>query len=173
MGADPSRRTVLAASAAGLPLLITACKGVQVLGSPPPPPAEIATLRAAITAEQDLVTAYAAAVSPASAGTDGGTAMLAAVLAEHRQHLTQLKSRLIETAAQRSAAAASAGPSGPVRTGAPPPDIVQLEQAEADASDRLIGQLAGLPPSLAQLFASIAAAEATHVPLLRSLGRRP
>jgi hypothetical protein len=163
---------VLAASAAGLPLLITACKGVQVLGSPPPPPAEIATLRAAITAEQDLVTAYGAAVSPASAGTDGGTAMLAAVLAEHRQHLSQLKSRLIETAAQRSAAAASAGPSGPVRTGAPPA-IVQLEQAEAAASDRLIGQLAGLPPSLAQLFASIAAAEATHVPLLRSLGRRP
>lgn len=172
MGADPTRRTLLAASAAGLPLLITACKGVQVLGSPPPPPAEIRTLQAAITAEEHLVTTYAAAAGPASAGADRETAVLAAVLAEHRQHLSQLKSRLIETPAQRSAAAASTGPSGSVYTGAPP-DVAQLEQAEAAASDRLIGQLAGLPPSLAQLFASIAAAEATHVPLLRSLGRRP
>ena len=173
MGADPTRRALLAASAAGLPLLITACKGVQVLGNPPPPPAEVRTLRAAITAEEHLVTTYAAAGSPASAGADRETAVLAAVLAEHRQHLSQLKSRLVETAAQRSAAAASAGPSGSVGPGAPPPDIAQLEQAEAAASDRLIGQLGGLPPSLAQLFASIAAAEATHVPLLRSLGRRP
>ncbi len=173
MGADPTRRTLLAASAAGLPLLITACKGVQVLGSPPPPPAEIATLRTAITAEEHLVTAYAAAASPASAGADRETAVLAAVLAEHRQHLSQLKSRLIETPAQRSAAAAGTGPSRSVHTGAPRPDVAQLEQAEAAASDRLIGELAGLPPSLAQLFASIAAAEATHVPLLRSLGRIP
>ena len=173
MGADPSRRTLLVASAAGLPLLITACQGVQVLGSPPPAPAEIATLRAAIMAEEHLVTTYVAAASPASAGAHRETAVLAAVLAEHRQHLSQLKSRLIETPAQRSAAAASPGPSGSANAGAQLPDVAQLEQAEAAASDRLIGQLAGLPPSLAQLFASIAAAEATHVPLLRSLGRLP
>jgi hypothetical protein len=43
-----------------------------------------------------------------------------------------------------------------------------LEHAEQAASDRLIGQLAGLPPALAQLFASIAASEATHVPLLQA-----
>jgi hypothetical protein len=58
-----------------------------------------------------------------------------------------------------------------VGTGGLNPTLAQLQQAEAAASDRLIGQLAGLPPSLAQLFASIAAAEATHVPLLRSAGR--
>jgi hypothetical protein len=169
---DPTRRTLLAASAAGLPLLVTACKGVQVLGSPPPPPAEIATLRAAITAEEHLVTTYAAAASPAGAGSDRETAVLAAVLAEHRQHLRQFKSRLIETAAQRPAATSRTGSSEAVGSGGLPPDIAQLEQAEAAASGRLLGELGGLAPSLAQLFASIAAAEATHVPLLRSLGRQ-
>jgi hypothetical protein len=170
VAADPARRTLLAAAAAGLPILITACKGVQVLGSPPPPPAAVATLRAAITAEEHLVTTYAAAASPAGAATGREAAVLAAVLAEHRQHLSQLKSRLIETAAQRSAA--STGPSGPARSSVPLPGIAELELTEAAASDRLLGELARLPPSLAQLLASIAAAEATHVPLLRSLGRR-
>ncbi|MGO8956380.1 MAG: hypothetical protein ACLQFR_03250 [Streptosporangiaceae bacterium] len=162
MAADPTRRAILAA--AGLPLLLTACRGVQVLGSPPPPPAEVQTLRAAIAAEEQLVSSYAAASQPGH-GTARQAAVLTAVLAEHRQHLAQLKSRLIESAAQRSAAAAMVHRSA---TGPAIPDMAQLEQAEAAASDRLIGQLAGLPASLAQLFASIAASEATHVPLLRS-----
>jgi hypothetical protein len=173
VAADPTRRTLLAASAAGLPLLVTACRGAQVLGSPPPPPVEVAFLRGAITAEEHLVTTYAAAASRAGPGSDRETAVLTAVLAEHKLHLAQLKARLIETAAQRSAAAASAGPSVAVGSGGLLPGIAQLEQAELAASDRLLGELARLPPSLAQLFASIAAAEATHVPLLRSLGRRP
>jgi hypothetical protein len=172
LATEPTRRTLLAASVAGLPLLVTACRGVQVLGSPPPPPAEVATLRAAISAEERLLTSYAAVAGPAGPGSDRNSAVLAAVLAEHRQHLSQLKSRLIETAAQRSAAAASARPAEPVGSGGPAVGIAQLEQAELAASDRLLGELALLPPSLAQLFASIAAAEATHVPLLRSLGRR-
>jgi hypothetical protein len=45
-----------------------------------------------------------------------------------------------------------------------------LEQTEQAASDRLIGWLNGLPPTLAQLFASIAASEATHVPYLQQAG---
>ncbi len=168
MAADPTRRALLAA--AGLPLLLTACRGVQVLGSPPPPPAEVRTLRAAIAAEERLVHAYVAASQP---GSGSGAAVLAGILAEHRQHLGQLKSRLIESAAQRSAAAASATATGPAGQGAQNPALPQLEQAEAAASDWLIGQLGGLPPSLAQLFASIAASEATHIPVLRSAGRRP
>jgi hypothetical protein len=49
--------------------------------------------------------------------------------------------------------------------------VIALEEAEQAASDRLIGQLAALPPSLAQLFASIAASEATHVPYLQAARR--
>ena len=172
MAADPTRRTLLTASAASLPLLLTACKGIQVLGSPPPPPAEIKTLRAAIAAEEMLVSTYAAANQPGPAA-DRETAVLTAILSEHRQHLTQLKSRLIETAVQRSAAVSATPAAGAVGSGGLLPDIGQLQHAEAAASDRLIGQLAGLPASLAQLFASIAASEATHVPLLRSVRRQP
>ena len=164
MAADQTRRALLAA--AGLPLLLSACKGVQVLGSPPPPPLDVRALRAAVAAEEHLVRTYTAASQP---GTTGQPAVLAAVLAEHRQHLAQLKSRLEESAAQASAAAAATHAFA-AGTGGLLPTLAQLEHAEATASDRLIGQLAGLPPSLAQLFASIAASEATHVPLLRSAG---
>ncbi len=167
MVADPTRRAILAA--VGLPLLLTACRGVQVLGSPPPPPLDVRALRAAITAEEHLVSSYAAASEPPS-GSAVLTAALTAILSQHRQHLAQLKSRLHESAAQASAAA-SATHAVAVGTGGLNPTLAQLQQAEAAASGRLIGELAGLPPSLAQLFASIAAAEATHVPLLRSAGR--
>jgi hypothetical protein len=173
----PARRTLLIASAAALPVLLTACKGVQALGTPPPPPADVDTLRNAIEHETALVASYAAlaasAGSAASGGQAGGAAggrlaaALAAVLADHRQHLTQLRSRLVEPSAYASAAASRAASSrGVILT------VAQLEQAEQAASDRLIGQLAGLPPTLAQLFATIAASEATHVPYLQAAARR-
>lgn len=169
MAGDPSRRALLAA--AGLPLLLTACKGVQVLGSPPPPPAEVQALGAAIAAEEQLVSTYAAA-SRQRPGSGRLAAVLTTVLGEHRQHLAQLKSRLLESAAQASAAASATHSGRPAAADGAIATIAQLEQAEAAASDRLIGQLPGLPPALAQLFASIAASEATHVPLLRSAGRQ-
>jgi hypothetical protein len=172
----PGRRTLLIASAAALPVLLTACKGVQALGTPPPLPADVDTLRNAIEHEAALVASYAALAasggSAASSGQAGGAAggrlaaALATVLADHRQHLTQLRSRLIEPSAYASAAASrAASQKGVILT------IVQLEQAEQTASDRLLGQLAGLPPTLAQLFASLAASEATHVPYLQAARR--
>jgi hypothetical protein len=94
---------------------------------------------------------------------------LRAVQAEHVAHLMQLKTRLIEPLGSRPAPSPSPTPSsmaGP--TGGVSAEVTALEQAEQAASDRLIGQLAGLPPSLAQLFASIAASEATHVPYLQA-----
>jgi hypothetical protein len=160
----PARRTLLIASAAALPVLLTACRGVQALGTPPPPPADVDTLRSAIEHEAALVASYAALIQsggPATTGSAGGrmAAALAVVLADHRQHLAQLRSRLVEPAGRSSSAAvATADRGGSIRTAA------QLEQAEQAASDRLIAELAGLPPTLAQLFASIAASEATHVP---------
>ena len=182
--AAPSRRAVLAASAAALPLLLTACKGVQALGTPPPPPRDIVALRAAISAEALMVTRYAAAlgrvrrelqptVPPAGATL---LSALAAVHAEHAAHLAQLRSRLIQPAGSAPAPSPSASQSpAPEPTGSPDDavaaEVTALAVAEQAASDRLIGQLAGLPPSLAQLFASIAASEATHVPYLQAARR--
>jgi hypothetical protein len=175
----PARRTLLIASAATLPVLLSACRGVEALGTPPPPPADVDTLRSAIEHEAALVASYAAltaaggSAAPGSqTGAAGGTASgraaaaLAVVLADHRQHLAQLKSRLVEPAGHSFAAAGAAtSRGGTLET------IAQLEQAEQAASDRLIAQLAGLPPTLAQLFASIAASEATHVPYLKAARR--
>jgi hypothetical protein len=170
-----SRRALLAASAA-LPLLLTACKGVQALGTPPPPAPDIVALRTAISAEETLLARYAAVQVrlrtqfPARA-TPQEVVMGAAVSAvrfEHVAHLAQLKSRLVQPAGS----APSPKPSPIVHvTGSVAAELMGLEQAEQAASDRLLGQLGGLPSSLAQLFASIAASEATHVPFLQAAGQ--
>lgn len=171
---EPTRRAVLAAAAGALPLLLTACKGIQALGTPPPPGADVRELRQAIAVEEQLIARCTAAIGPGGAASAGSaaaadTALAAAVtsvLAEHRQHLAQLKSRLIEPAGSASA-------SPPRQPGSPLPvgladAVPALQRAEQAASDALIGRLGGLPPSLAQLFASIAASEATHVPFLQA-----
>jgi hypothetical protein len=169
-----SRRALLAASAA-LPLLLTACKGVQALGTPPPPAPDIMALRTAIFAEETMVARYAAFLVQLRTqlpprGTAQDVALVTAVSAveaEHAAHLAQLKSRLVQPAGS----APSPRPSPTVHvTGTVPVELTGLQQAEQAASDRLIGQLAGLPASLAQLFASIAASEATHVPFLQAAG---
>lgn len=169
--AEPTRRALLAASAAGLPLLLASCRGIQVLGSPPPPPADVDTLRAAIAAEKKLVKSYLIEGLRVTGAPGRARAVLAMLLGEHQQHLAQLESRLVLPAPAPSGPGEALGWSGYV-SGL---DAVlsKLELAEQAASDRLIGQLAGLPPALAQLFASIAASEATHVPVLRDLGRHP
>ncbi|MBO0832886.1 MAG: ferritin-like domain-containing protein [Actinobacteria bacterium] len=169
--AGPSRRAML--SAAALPLLLSACRGargLQSLGTPPPPGRDIRVLRAAITAEKLMVARCTATIeSLAGAGSATATAVAAVrtVQAEHTAHLAQLRTRLIEPAPPRSPEAApTAGPAGD-----PAAALQALQAAEQAASDRLLGQLGGLPPGLAQLFASIAASEATHVPYLQQTGR--
>jgi len=176
MARGPSRRVVLAASSASLPLLLAACKGVQALGSPPPPAADVSTLRAAISAEEVMVARYAAALSylrtslpPKGTAADIlSVSDIEAVQSEHGEHLAQLKSRLVEPPGSRPTP--SPTPSVQV-TGSLSDVLSMLEQAEQAASDRLLSQLGVLPGSLAQLFASIAASEATHVPLLTAAGR--
>ena len=177
----PARRALLIASMAALPAVLTACRGIQALGTPPPSPADIGTLRDAIERETALVASYVAitaATGPAAPGGQAGAggdaagarrtaAALAVVLADHRQHLAQLSSRLIEPAAHGSATPSASAAAGRSAV----PTLAQLEQAEQAASDRLMAQLSGLPPTLAQLFASIAASEATHVPYLRAARR--
>jgi hypothetical protein len=163
--AGPSRRSLLVAAAGALPVLLTACKGVQSLGTPPPPPRDIRVLRAAITAEELMVARYAAAVRWLPVSQGGLLSAVRDVQAEHAAHLDQLRSRLIEPAGLPTPTA----PRAPgIPAGSSPTSVLgALEQAEQAASNRLLGQLAGESPALAQLFASIAASEATHVPFLR------
>ena len=171
MSADPTRRVVLAASAA-LPLLVAGCRGTQVLGTPPRLSAAVRQLRSAIAAEQSMVASYQRVLTlladgRAAAGSGpAARATLAGLLAEHQDHLRQLQARLIPGSPQ----AAGAGPlPAPSVTGvptAPRQAIGYLGAAEQAASDRLLGGVLQVPPSLAQLFASISASEATHVPVL-------
>jgi hypothetical protein len=150
---------------AAAPLVLAACRGVQVLGNPPPPPPDIRALSAAITAEEQMVARYNAAIAQLPAGDTAAVLAVRTVQAEHAAHLTELKSRLIEPAPHASPTPRPVT----IPPGSTASILQTLEQAEQAASDRLIGQLGVLPPALAQLFASIAASESTHVPYLRQV----
>jgi hypothetical protein len=176
VSADPTRRVVLAASAA-LPLLVAGCRGTQVLGTPPQPSAATRRLRAAISAEMLMVARYQRVIAllaqgraAASGSGPAARATLAGLLAEHQDHLRLLRSRLIPGSPQAAggeplpAAAATGVPA------APGPAIRYLGRAEQAASDQLLSDVLLVPASLAQLFASISASEATHVPVLAATG---
>ena len=171
MSADPTRRVVLAASAA-LPLLVAGCRGTQVLGAPPQLSAAVRQLRAAIAGEQYLVASYQHVLAlltdgRAAAGSGpAARATLAGLLAEHQDHLRQLRDRLIPGSPQAAGAGPVPTPSVTGLPAAPHPAISYLGTAEQAASDRLLSGVLQVPPSLAQLFASISASEATHVPVL-------
>jgi hypothetical protein len=55
---------------------------------------------------------------------------------------------------------------------APAAAVAFLRAAEQAAAASMLDRLRGAPASLAQLFASISASEATHVPVLANLGDR-
>ncbi len=172
MAVGPTRRAVLAASAAAVPLLVSACRGVQVLGTPPPVPRDVRLLHSAITAERLMVSRYRAAVAQAGSAGHQTVTALTGILAEHEQHLAQLSVTLVVPAGTASRLPAAAATSTPLPAGLAA-GLLALESAEQDASNTLAGQLLGVPPALAQLMASISASEATHVTVLRSLGRVP
>jgi hypothetical protein len=176
----PRRRTLLA-SAATLPLLLAAagCRSSDVFTGPDPlagrPPLghDVLTLQAVITAEEDLIGLYRTAI-----GTDHVTASrsrtLSSLLGQHEQHLAQLKARLVippgaTPSPSRPAASSSASASASGSAASPRPTRVstaRLRAAERASAASLVRQLATVPPALAQLFASIAASDATHVTVL-------
>jgi len=178
--ADQTRRAVLAATAASLPLLaLSGCKGVGALATPPRPAPDVAVLKAAIAAEEVMIARYDAVITR-SARLAGS---LRPLRAEHQSHLVQLRSRLIvppgsaatspsPSPSPRSGRAA-AGP-GPVSEGTVPAGaaaaILYLQAAERHAASTLLHQLIAVSPSLAQLMASVAASEATHVAALSAAG---
>jgi hypothetical protein len=174
VAAKPTRRVVLAA-AAMLPLAaVSGCDGADVLATPPSPAHDVVVLREAIAAEQLMITHYATVLR--EAGTAGGSAgTLAAaldpLLAEHRAHLAQLRSRLVVPSGGPAAPRARPSPTAAVPATASA-GVAFLRAAEQAAATAMLNRLRGAPPSLAQLFASIGASEATHVPALDAAAAR-
>jgi Ferritin-like domain len=182
VAAHPTRRVVLAAAAA-LPLAAASGCGVDVLSARPRPAPDVALLRSAIAAEQMMVARYTNVLNGVrnpgggtpAAGRGGSPAALAAalepVLAEHRAHLAQLRSRLIVPAgaAPLPSERVPADPAAPAAPAAPGAAVAFLRAAEQAAAADMLDRLPQAPASLAQLFASISASEATHVPVLDAL----
>jgi hypothetical protein len=179
--AQPSRRLVLTAAAAGS-LTIAGCKGITALGPVPKLGLDVVTLEHAINAEElmvaryrSAVTALAAEIGPGAVSAKGRSARakaeVEAILTEHEAHLERLKARLVlpqrlATARPRPSPTPSPLPSGRHAI------LAALTAAETTASERLIRWLNDAPPALAQLMASIAASEAAHVVLLGHPGGR-
>jgi hypothetical protein len=158
-----SRRQLLAASPTTLSLILalSACKGPAVLSGPPPVSSQTQTLLHAVTAELNLIWIYNKTMAEYSAL--GPT--LAPLLAEHQAHLARLRARVIEPPGKTTPDTVTARPAIAATSAAA---LTQLKQAEQAAVTAQLGRLAGASPSLAQLYASIATSEATHVTVLTS-----
>jgi len=162
---------MLLASATTLPLLLAAagCRSSDAFAGPDPlagrpsPAPDVVTLQAVIAAEENLILLYRTAISGHSRAARAARAQeLKPLLTQHEQHLTQLKARLIQPAGTASAQASP-------RATSPAPGrvtIARLRAAERASAAGLVRRLATVEPALAQLFASIAAADATHVTAL-------
>ena len=165
---------MLAASAAALPVLLAtaSCRSSDAFAGPDPlagRPAlspDVVTLQAVIAAEQTMISLYQAAVdSDLAADRAGG---LEGLLAQHRQHLGLLQARLVLPPGAQASSSASSGASSSASSSASPGvaparvTIARLRAAERASAADLVRRLVTVPPSLAQLFASIAASDATH-----------
>jgi hypothetical protein len=156
-----SRRQLLAASPTTLTLFLalSACKGPAVLSAPPSVSPQTRALLHAVTTEQNLIFIYNKAIAAYS----GLAPMLAPLRAEHQAHLAKLRARVIEPPGKQVPDVVTAKPAlGATRSAA----LAQLRAAEQAAVTSLMSRLNGASPSLAQLYASIAASEATHVSVL-------
>jgi hypothetical protein len=158
------RRRVLAASAAALPALlaIAGCRSSDAFAGPDPlagqptPSPDVITLQAVIAAERAMIALYQAAVNSDLRPADE----IHGLLTQHRQHLGQLHARLV---LPPGAPTASASPSTSPSRALGRVSIARLRAAESASATDLVRRLATVPPALAQLFASIAASDATHV----------
>ena len=164
---------MLAASAAALPaLLATAgCRSSDAFAGPDPlagRPAlspDVITLQEVIKAERAMIALYQAAMNGEPASR---VRVLEGLLAQHRQHLGRLQGRLVLPPGWGSA---SPSPSPSRSPAAARVTIAQLRTAERASATDLVQRLVSVPPALAQLFASIAASDATHVAALAGYGQ--
>ncbi len=180
------RRRLLLASVTALPLLLATagCRSSDAFAGPDPlagrprPAPDVVTLQAVIAAEENLIGLYRTALSGHSAAA-GQAQELKPLLAQHEQHLTRLSSRLIQppgtAPVPASPVPASPVPASPVpaspsasasAAASAPVTIARLRAAERASAAGLVRRLATVEPALAQLFASIAACDATHVAAL-------
>jgi hypothetical protein len=164
---DPTRRRVLAAAAATLPLAAAGCKGVGALGTPPKQAPGVAVVKGAIAVENSLISRYGAVL----AAMPGLAGQLHPLLAQHHEHLARLRGRLIVPAAQPTASPAGKPSAAAPVPGTPAGALAYLRDAESAAVAALLAHLDAAPPSLAQLLASISASEATHALILGAHGR--
>jgi hypothetical protein len=155
------RRQLLAASATSLPLFLalSGCREPAVLAGPPPLSADVRVLFTAVTDEQNLISLYKRTMASYSALAPA----LAPLLAEHDAHLAQLRARIIEPPGKTVPDRVTSKPPIPGTRAAA---AALLRSAEQGASTTQLRRIAAAPPSLAQLYASIAASEATHVTAL-------
>jgi len=176
---------MLLASATTLALVLAAagCRSSEVfdgpdpLGGPPSLSPDVITLEAVIAAEASLIRAYQTAIGGASRAA-AQRAELTTLLTQHQQHQAQLYARLVIPAGYagrlggrsglggRGASGGTASPQARGVPGSRPTGPAQLRAAERESAANLVRQLATAEPSLAQLFASIAACHATHVAAL-------
>ncbi len=177
------RRRLLLASATALPLLLATagCRSSDVFAGPdplagrPPHGPDVLTLQAVIAAEEKLVGMYRTAidVDRRTAPRDARSRVLASLLIQHEQHLARLRAMLIEPAGTSAtptptpSASVAGGTAGPGPAGV---TTARLRAAERASAAGLVQRLATVPPALAQLFASIAASDATHVTVLAEKG---
>jgi hypothetical protein len=170
--------------------------GPDPLAGPPSLSPDVITLQQVIAAEQAMITLYRAAVGGAAVGgaAVGGAAVggafaggaaeggafaggaaggggpqvggrariLEGLLGQHRQHLGQLQARLVLPSGLPSASASASASGAAVGR----VTIARLRAAERASAADLVRRLVTVPPALAQLFASIAASDATHVTVL-------
>jgi hypothetical protein len=130
-----------------------------VLSAPPAVSPQTQLLLQAVTAEQNLIWIYNKAIAAYS----GLAPALAPLRGEHEAHLAQLRGRVIEPPGPQVPGTVTAKPAlGATKAAA----LAQLRAAEQAAVKTLMSRLNGASPSLAQLYASIAASEATHVSVL-------
>ena len=154
-----SRRQLLGASP--LLLILCGCDKPAVLSAPPVPTRQTKVLLEAVTAEQNLIWLY----DNASATYPQLNDVLATLRAEHAAHLTQLRATVVEPPGKHVPTTVTQKPViGKTHQDA----LIQLRGAEQGAVAALMGRLEGASPSLAQLYASIAASETTHVGVLNA-----
>ena len=168
MAQEAPRRRVLATALAALPLAAAGCKGIGALGTPPATPADVTVVADAIAVETGLIARYEKVL----ATQPGLAADLRPILAQHHEHLTRLRDRLIVPKGRPSPSPArsarrSAAPVPGTAAGA----LSYLRDAENAAAAAQLTHLGAVPPSLAELLASISTSEATHSLLLSTHGR--
>ena len=168
MARDATRRRVLTAAAAALPLVAAGCKGITALGAPPKPAPDVTVVTEAIAVETQLIARYGDVL----AASPGLAAALRPLLAQHHEHLTRLRARLIVPAGGQPLPTPRVTARRAARVpGTPSAALGYLRDAEDAASGALLAHLATAPPSLAQLLASISASEATHALILGTAAR--